>query len=115
MFKDKIAATNLKLFKLKAYTIGINKISSLKALPKPWIVSCKYVYSNWYVIKVLFSLTLNTAVSTKICVILYEILNTILYIIKISKELVKIIGIVTTNIASADIKKALLFPFSFKH
>lgn len=35
MFKDKIAATNLKLFKLKAYTIGINKISSLKALPKP--------------------------------------------------------------------------------
>ena len=78
ILNDKIAATILKLFKLNAYTTGINKISSLNAFPNPWIASPKNVYSNWYLVKVLFELILNTAVSTKIWVILYAILNTIL-------------------------------------
>ncbi len=51
---------------------------------------------------------LNTAVSTKICVILYAILNTTLYIINIVNELVNIIGIVTIKIDNADIIKGFL-------
>lgn len=35
ILNDKIAATILKLFILKAYTTGISNINSLKALPNP--------------------------------------------------------------------------------
>ena len=78
MLNDKIAATILKLFKLNAYKTGINKINSLNAFLNPWITSIRNVYSKWYLVKVLFELILNTAVSTKIWVILYAILKIIL-------------------------------------